>query len=92
MLQSYEAIDDHGRLTWTGEAPQLVRGRVMVTLVNDLADGQPTENNSRVPNGDRIADLLTEMAEKGIGKIFGDPMEWQREVRRDRPLPGREEE
>lgn len=49
MLQSYEAIYDHGRLTWTGEAPKLVRGRVMVTLVNDLAEGQLIENDSRVP-------------------------------------------
>ncbi len=92
MLQSYEAIYDHGRLTWTGEAPKLVRGRVIVTLINEPAANQQTEPNDQRPNGDRMADLLTEMAEKGIGKIFGDPMEWQREVRRDRPLPGREEE
>ncbi len=35
MLQSYEAIYDHGRLSWIKDAPDPVRARVIVTLINE---------------------------------------------------------
>jgi hypothetical protein len=61
-------------------------------VATQYGDLQPMRRDELHPNGTRLAAILTEMAEEGIGEIFGDPMEWQREVRRDRPLPGREEE
>ena len=30
------------------------------------------------------------LQESGVAEKFGDPLEWQREVRKDRPLPGRD--
>ena len=92
MLQSYEAIYDHGRLIWTKDMPVLVRARVIVTLIDEQCAAELPDGAREVPNGTRLAAILTEMAEEGIGEIFGDPMEWQREARRDRPLPGREAE
>ena len=92
MLPSYEAVYDHGRLSWTKDAPDPERVRVIVTLIKEQSANDLPEADREVPNGTRLVAILTEMAEKGIGKVFGDPMEWQREVRRDRPLPGREEE
>ena len=92
MLPSYEAIYDHGQLTWVGDAPSPDRSRVIVILIEGQSANDLPEADREVPNGTRLVAILTEMAEKGIGKVFGDPMEWQREVRRDRPLPGREEE
>ena len=97
MLPSYEAMYDRGRLTWIGDAPTQAQARVIVTLINEPTANHPTEPNNQqevnnwpeatqaVPNGTRLVAVLTEMAEKGIGTVFGDPMEWQREVRRDRP-------
>lgn len=40
MLKSYEAIYDHGRLQWLGEAPRLHRQRVLVVVEAD----EQTEN------------------------------------------------
>lgn len=88
MLQSYEAIYDHGRLTWTGDAPLPVRARVIVTLIDEQCAAALPDGTGEVPNGTRLAAILTEMPEKGIGKVFGDPMEWQREAREGHDLPG----
>ncbi len=40
-------------------------------------------------NGTRLADLLEEASGKNLFSHIQDPAEWQREIRRDRPLPGR---
>jgi hypothetical protein len=36
MLRSYEAIYDHGHITWLHDAPQAERSRVIITLVSAL--------------------------------------------------------
>ncbi|MBF0124615.1 MAG: DUF2281 domain-containing protein [Magnetococcales bacterium] len=60
----------------------------MQPMIREEIYDTDASNDSR-PNGTRMAELLTEMAEKNIGEIFGDPLEWQKEIRTDRPLPGR---
>ncbi len=43
------------------------------------------------PNGVVLARLMAEIAERGTAfKAIKDPAAWQREIRKDRPLPGRE--
>ncbi len=42
------------------------------------------------PNGAKLAKLMEEFAEQGGLKSIPDPIKWQDEVRKDRPLPGRE--
>ncbi len=41
--------------------------------------------------GKRIKDSLHALAELGTFRDINDPVEWQRQIREDRPLPGREE-
>jgi len=42
-------------------------------------------------NGSDIAQLMSKIAERGDAfSDIEDPVEWQRKVRQDRPLPGRE--
>lgn len=43
------------------------------------------------PNGKQLAQLMAEMATKNLFTDIEDPAEWQREIRKDKPLPGREE-
>lgn len=38
----------------------------------------------------RIQELLKQLQEIGAYKDIKDPVAWQREIRKDRPLPGRE--
>jgi hypothetical protein len=40
--------------------------------------------------GKRMAEILEQGAKLGLFKDIQDPAAWQREIRRDRPLPGRE--
>jgi antitoxin component of MazEF toxin-antitoxin module len=45
---------------------------------------QPRQNHKR------IQDLLRQLQEIGAYKDIKDPVAWQREIRKDRSLPGRE--
>jgi len=60
MLQSYEAIYDHGQVKWIGDCPLVGKAHVIVTVLSD----SPTMVSSvkRVPSP-RIA---------GQGKVLGD--------------------
>ena len=43
------------------------------------------------PNGTKAVAIMEAIAARGTAfKDIGDPTAWQRELRRDRPLPGRE--
>jgi hypothetical protein len=47
--------------------------------------------DSNKPNGAKLAQLMTEIAQRGSAfQGIEDPAAWQREIRKDRPLPGRE--
>ncbi|MBF0098543.1 MAG: hypothetical protein HQM04_13510 [Magnetococcales bacterium] len=42
MLSSYEAIYDHGQLTWLGDSPGQIKARAIVTLIADaMAEKDP---------------------------------------------------
>ena len=60
----------------------------------DLKNRKLEMNNQvekQVPNGKKIADVLDRMAARGSAfSDISDPVEWQREIRKNRPLPGRD--
>ena len=60
MLQSYQALYDHGHLTWLTDKPTVEEARVIVTLLP--AEEGPVLKAKRQPSR-RIA---------GQGKILGD--------------------
>ena len=42
-------------------------------------------------DGDRAVEILRRIAKRGtLAKAIPDPAAWQREIRQDRPLPGRD--
>ncbi len=43
------------------------------------------------PNGTKLAQLMEEASTKNLFSNIKDPAAWQREIRKDRPLPGRED-
>ena len=89
MQTEYKAIltDDH--LEWKGERPRvLVSGKpaeVVVTISAVATEPSKEEMRRR-----RVAALRNIAAEGGIPSI-PDAVAWQREMREDRKLPGREE-
>ena len=57
-----------------------------------LVVGDEKQRSTSSPNGDRVADLLAKISQNDGARCFGDPLEWQREVRTERFLLGRDEE
>jgi hypothetical protein len=84
MLLTYPAVLRDNRLEWGGDGPPPVPPagvRVHVTLLDQPAAGS---------NGPAMAAALAALAAAG-GPSIPDPVEWERQTRPDRPLPGRVE-
>jgi hypothetical protein len=82
MLRTYEGTLKGNRIDWSGDAPTPERAlRVHVTV---LDEEKADENRGR-----RMAGALERLAKSGAFASIDDPSEWQREVRAERPLPGR---
>jgi hypothetical protein len=86
MLKDYDAVVHNGRIEWRGEAPPDTSKPldVRVTVLGEAAELSPDERRRR------MADALQRLAASNPFADIEDPVAWQREVRRDRPLPGRE--
>lgn len=87
MLRTYEGVlrDDH--VEWRGAAPP--RGRAVRVHVTVLDEADAADEADR---GRRMAASLERLAEQGAFGDVDDPAVWQRHVRQDRPLPGREDD
>ena len=86
MLPTYKAILTKDRVQWQDEAPPSEQpSSVMITFL-DAIPSTPKESD-----GQKMAEALREIAARGGLSELGDPSEWQRQQRQDRPLPGREE-
>ena len=88
MLRTYEAILTGDRIQWIGEAPKLgASTRVYVTVLATDESELPSRPQS---DGRAAAAALEELAKLNAFESIKDPVEWQREIRKDRPLPGRD--
>jgi hypothetical protein len=89
MSQSYQAVLNGNHLEWIGEAPE-PHGptRVEITL---LKPEPPESQEARRARRKVAVDALAELAAAGGIASIPDPAAWQREIRQDRPLPGRED-
>lgn len=85
MTKTYEAILRGDLIEWGEVRPPQVdanqRIRVNVTVM---------EEEQNVSQGEALFAILNRLAATDVYKLYGDPLEWQREQREDRPLPGRE--
>jgi hypothetical protein len=85
MLPTYPAVLRGGRLEWGAEgAPDLATDQPIPVHVTLLTPTAPAPQA-----GSAMAAALQSLAEAGGPSGFGDPVEWQRDVRSDRGLPGR---
>lgn len=86
MLEKYRATIHGDRIEWDGEAPEELEKsstiKVDVTVVSE-------KRKLKKPNGKKMAAALSKIAARG-GLPIKDPVKWQREIRKDRPLPGRD--
>ena len=81
---TYAAILRDGTLDWGDNPPQLPPGavRVQITLLDVPAPAT---------GGPAMMAALAALAAAGGPSGFGDPIDWQRQTRVERPQPGRDD-
>lgn len=86
MTQSYRAVLRGDRVDWIDPPPSRQGDTpVQITLLHP--DPEP-EDARRARRQSAVAALEALAAAGGIASI-SDPVAWEREIRQDRPLPGR---
>lgn len=86
MHQIYQAVLKGNLVEWQGQVPTLNGPmRIQVTFVEDSLDAPAPQQKLA------MLDALDSLAASGTFKGIEDPVAWQRKIRQDRILPGREE-
>ena len=84
MSTTYKAILKGDHVEWVGPAPETNGGvAVEITVIHEPSADEVANR------GKAMAAALQQIADAGGVPAIPDPVEWQREIRRDRPLPGR---
>ena len=86
MSRTYDAILSGHHLEWKGSSPFAETPVNVQLVVPDPVDELSREDRRRLRE-----EALRGLQEIGAFRSIDDPIEWQREIRKDRPLPGREE-
>ena len=87
--KTYSAILHGDRLEWLGEPPVETNDDGVVRVEVKIL-GSESHASSDVERRRRAVDALRRLAESGWDAPE-DSVAWQREIREDRPLPGREQ-
>ena len=86
MLEKYRATIHGGTIEWENTVPdEIAKDEKMDVYVTRVRETKNSE-----PNGRRAAAALQKIADRGGVRSIPDPDKWLREIRKDRPLPGRE--
>jgi len=84
-MRTYKAILHGDRLEWLEEAPVVeTPSRVDVVVLDEEL---PAASHAR---GLEMAAILERLARRRAFSDMTDPVGWQRDLRQDRPLPGRD--
>lgn len=89
MLQTYKAVLRGDRLEWRGDAPKLERPEQPVPVHVTLLD-EPVAETVEPDRGRRVAEALEQLAEMHALADIEDPVDWEKDMREDRPLLNRE--
>jgi hypothetical protein len=87
MQSTYKAILRGDRIEWEEDVPEQIRGRAVLTVLVTIPDQPGVADDTRGP---RMAEALQRLASSGGVPSITDPLQWQREQREDRDLPGRQ--
>ena len=87
-MRTYRTLLRGDHLEWLEEKPASQTDAPLHVHVTVLEPESPSEVYAR---GHAMAALLEKLTERRTFSTIPDPVKWQRELRRDRVLPGREE-
>jgi len=89
MPKTYAGVLRRDRIEWTGESPQgLAADRPVEVRVTILSETE--SDQSAAERGRKMQEALEAIAREGGLPGAPDGAEWQRDVREDRSLPGRD--
>ena len=89
MLNTYKAKLKGDHIEWAESPPPALNGGTTDVLVTVLGSHEAVTADKAELRRRRVA-ALERIAARGGIKSIPDPVAWQREMREDRPLPGRE--
>ena len=87
MLETYKATIHGHTIEWDGNGPDELKDGQEPKVKVIVESGEKTLPKS---DGKKMAEALAKIAARGGVKSIPDPVAWQREIRKDRPLPGRD--
>ncbi len=87
---TYRAVLKGNHLEWRGEVPPEIAKQRAVPVDVTILRNERFSHVRTEDAGARMAAALEKLAASGADSGIEDPQAWQREVRRDRPLPGRD--
>ena len=90
MLQTYKATLRGNKLEWSDAAPQVISGDQPVAVHVTILD-ETQEPSTQPTSGQQMAAILEQLARRPTLSSIDDPVMWQREQRRERTLPSRED-
>ena len=85
MKRAYKAILRGNRAQWLNGAPD-----EMGPLLVEITVTKELDPNEEALLSKPVSELFQALADSGAFSEIEDPVAWQREIRKDRPLPGRE--
>lgn len=90
MTAKYRAVLRGDQLEWRDEAPpEVARGQAVPVDITVLREERLSALR-KASSGKRMAEALEKLAARDATSRIEDPVAWQREIRRDRTLPGRD--
>jgi hypothetical protein len=89
MIATYKARLLGNMLDWQEESPPVSSSTVSVLVT--VLPHPDTPLRAHEPTGSRLAAILKRLARENTVPSIPNPVEWQKEMRRDRVLPGRED-
>jgi hypothetical protein len=89
MASTYKATLHGDRLEWRDEAPDVPEDQDLDIIV-EVVGSSRSSGEEDAGRGARAAAALERIAAAG-GPGIEDPLAWEREMREERPLPGRED-
>jgi hypothetical protein len=88
MELTYEAILKGNEVEWLGKVPEAINGGKPLRVQIVVLEQKSSQRKQTDPKAMLVA--LEKIASQGGVKSIPDPLAWQIETRKDRPLPGRE--
>ena len=85
MRRTYKAILSDNRIEWLDGSPETADPISVDIIILDKAKQELSQAKEKT-----AGELLAILAEKGTFADIKDPVAWQREQRKDRPLPYRD--